>query len=385
MNDSLLLVQSLDKDWEDSGSEQIDETDPLEAASREAEDSENVIKKELVEDTDPLDEKPPESGDHDENSMTSVETVYPESFDTKSSTEIASSDVNAAEKGDDENSNFTVVDSSVLADSLNLSVGETQRFIMQVNADEITLLPDNGSPIATSETVNNCDKIDMPVSNLAEKQPLISLKRKRNVKPICQGERMVRKNAPANSAKKKSDLESNVPSVYSYSEIKRHKERLTLKALQDDSSSDSDSKSSEDSFDPDLDVNLRIFEGNDKTAKENVIIGEIHCDMAAEDENTVDIKSQKQSKNTVFKLSVNADFCENSQNEVSYTRISDMPNIQIHDESDEKMNRIFINDDEDADDLTDEDINGLSSLYDDDFFSENDSDLEILTSKSISR
>ncbi|KAK7588245.1 hypothetical protein V9T40_005490 [Parthenolecanium corni] len=399
MNDSSLLVESLDKDWEDSSSEQLNakEADPLLEAPRETQHSKDSIKEELIEEVDVFDEKPNELSDHDANSVTPVENNNGESFVLKISTETTDSDVNLPKSIDDEeNSNYTVVESSVLSDSINLSVGETQRFIMQFNAGEVTLTPDvgNDSTVATSSdaiaqpTAATDDRdqiIDTPVINTTEnKPPQISVKRKKIVKPVCQGERLVRKNATeSNTKKKKFDKhESNVPSVYSYSEIKRHQERLTLKALQDDSSSDSDSKSSEDNFDPDLDVNLRIFEASDKNTEKNVIIGEIHCDMAAENENAVDVTSEKQSKNTVFKLSVNTDVQIDKE---SYARVSDISTMRISDESDERMNKIFINDDEGADDISDNEIDGLNSFYDDDLFSDNDSDLEILTSNSISR
>lgn len=399
MNDSSLLVESLDKDWEDSSSEQLNakEADPLLEAPRETQHAKDSIKEELIEEVDVFDEKPNELSNHDANSVTPVENNNGESFVLKISTETTDSDVNLPKSIDDEeNSNYTVVESSVLSDSINLSVGETQRFIMQFNAGEVTLTPDvgNDSTVATSSdaiaqpTAATDDRdqiIDTPVINSTEnKPPQISVKRKKIVKPVCQGERLVRKNATeSNTKKKKFDKHaSNVPSVYSYSEIKRHQERLTLKALQDDSSSDSDSKSSEDNFDPDLDVNLRIFEASDKKTEQNVIIGEIHCDMAAENENAVDVNSEKQSKNTVFKLSVNTDVQIDKE---SYARVSDISTMRISDESDERMNKIFINDDEGADDISDNEIDGLSSIYDDDLFSANDSDLEILTSNSISR
>lgn len=107
------------------------------------------------------------------------------------------------------------------------------------------------------------------------------------------------------------------PSVYSFAEIRRHKKRLKkLKALEFQSS-DSDSDSEHNSeIDPDLDINLRIFETPaSSTENENVIIGEIQCNVK-DDKIDVEETNEKGNINSnVFKLSVNANFVEQTLNE----------------------------------------------------------------------
>lgn len=156
---------------------------------------------------------------------------------------------------------------------------------------------------------------------------------------------------------------TNVPSVYSCAEIKRHEKRLKLKALEESSDYDSDNNTYDGDCDEDhdLDINLRIFEENAKSVS-NVLIGEIQCDVM-DDKCNKEENNDKLNKNTnIFKLSVNANFYENGDTENK----TNTKKHKIADTSD-----------------SEEDI--FSDLSSDFFFSGDDSDLEILTSKPIVR
>lgn len=107
------------------------------------------------------------------------------------------------------------------------------------------------------------------------------------------------------------------PSVYSFAEIRRHKKRLKKLMALESQSSDSDSESEHNSeIDTDLDINLRIFEAPASSIEnENVIIGEIQCNVKDDKINIEETNEKGNINSNVFKLSVNANFVEQTLNE----------------------------------------------------------------------
>lgn len=178
--------------------------------------------------------------------------------------------------------------------------------------------------------------------------------------------------------KKKDDKPVNEPpSVYSSAEIRRHEKRLkTLRALESQTSeSDSESSSEPCNVDPDLDINLRIFEASVPSV-ENVIIGEIQCNVK-DDATNIEETNEKGNKNSnVFKLSVNANFTEQTANEEPTPKENEEPKEKLDEEP-----RLTDDDDDDALEAAVDRI-----LSDNSFdLSDDDSDLEILMSKPIIR
>ncbi len=190
-------------------------------------------------------------------------------------------------------------------------------------------------------TYENCSSVESSEKELSK--PVKS-------KPGRKKKRKIIRKRPCKTAEETA--QNNIPSVYSCAEIKRHKKRLKLKAMAESSDTDSDATVNENCIDPDLDINLRIFEESTKSI-ENVVIGEIHCDVLKDKCDTEENVETNKNAN-VFKLSVNAMFSEeNKEDDCSIGNFDDIG-----------------------------DLEGLSDEY---FFSDNDSDLEILTSKPIVR
>lgn len=154
------------------------------------------------------------------------------------------------------------------------------------------------------------------------------------------------------------------PSVYSSAEIRRHEKRLKrLKALEQGFGSEVETESESENVDPDLDINLRIFESS--ASPENLIIGEIQCNLKADDTTAATDSNERGNKNSsVFKVSVNAQFGENPSK-----------NVENGKETDEEK----------TDDDIEKELDSILSTDSHGEFTEDDSDFEILMSKPIVR